>query len=105
MPLRQFVELESVPMRQRRSAEFKARDRELAERLGLMDEWFCMVCSVLDRESAPCHPEGYARNDAWRKVRAVRKQLLAAAGLGGQRPARASQTKAACTNQEMLGKQ
>jgi hypothetical protein len=51
--------------------------------LDLLDEWFCTVCSVLDREAAPCHPPAYARNDAWHRVHAVREQLLAADPLSG----------------------
>jgi hypothetical protein len=82
-----FAELEAVPLRQRKTDKFKARSRELAKQLGLGYEWLCMQTTVLDREARPCHPPGYARNEAWRKVRAVRLQLLAA--LAGHR-ARAS---------------
>jgi hypothetical protein len=77
--VRLFAELEAVPIRQRKTEEFKARSRELARLLGLGYEWFCMQTSVLDREAGPCHPPGYARNDAWAKVRIVRARLLAAA--------------------------
>jgi hypothetical protein len=84
-----FVELENTPMRRRHSAEFKRRDRELARRLGLGSEWFCACCSVLDRDREPCHPPGYARNDSFWMVRAVRLQLLEAAGLSEPGRARA----------------
>jgi hypothetical protein len=74
-----FVELESMPLRERHDAGFKARNRELHDRLNLGYEHFCMVCSVLDRARGPSHPEAYARNDAWYRVRAVRLTLLEAA--------------------------
>jgi hypothetical protein len=61
--VRLFVELENTPLRQRRSEGFKRRSRELATRLGLLEEWFSSVTSVLDRERAPCHPPGYAAHD------------------------------------------
>jgi hypothetical protein len=80
--LKAFAELESVPMRRRReSQEFEQRAYALARRLNLEYEHFCMRCSVLDRERKPCHPPGYARNDSFWKVRAVRLQLLELAGL------------------------
>jgi hypothetical protein len=79
--VRLFVKLERAPPRQRKTEEFKARSRELARRLGLGYEWLCMQTSVLDREAAPCHPPGYARNESWRKVRAVRDRLIQAARL------------------------
>jgi hypothetical protein len=85
--VRLFAELEAVPMRHRGSAEFKQRDRELHARLSLNYEHFCMVCSVVDDEREPCHPRGYARNDAWHRVREVRKQLLEMAGRRDEGPA------------------
>jgi hypothetical protein len=39
--LRPFTELENVPLRHRRSEEFKRRSRELAARLNLSTESFC----------------------------------------------------------------
>jgi hypothetical protein len=79
--VRLFVELDAVPMRDRGSRDFEQRAYELAQRLDLGDEHFCSRCSVLDRESGPCWPEGHVARDAWFRVRAVRNQLLAAAGL------------------------
>jgi hypothetical protein len=77
--LRMFVELESVPMRRRKSQSFKDRDRALARRLGLGGEWLCDVCSVTDprRQS---YRTGF-HHDSWLKVRAVRLRLLALAGM------------------------
>ena len=37
-----FTRLEAVPMRQRKTQAFKDKDRELARRLGLGDEWLCL---------------------------------------------------------------
>jgi hypothetical protein len=85
-----FAELEAVPMQRRRSAEFKARSREFAERLGLLDESFCSCVGVLERESEPCRPPDLIARDAWFRCRAVRKQLLEAARLSGKRGARAN---------------
>lgn len=76
-----FVELEKTPKRQRETPEFRAQSRELARRLALHDEWFFSRCDVLDRTTKPSHPVGYAARDAWFKCRAMREQLLAAAGL------------------------
>jgi len=79
--VRLFVELDAVPMRLRQGRDFEQRAYELAQRLDLGDEHFCSRCSVLDRDSGPCWPEGYVARDAWFKVRAVRLRLLEAAGL------------------------
>jgi hypothetical protein len=71
-----FAALEAVPLRRRDTREFERRSYALAQRLNLGDEHFCARCSVLDRERKPCHPPGYARNDSFWIVRAVRLQLL-----------------------------
>ena len=76
-----FTELEAVPIRRRDTREFEERAYALAQRLNLGYEHFCARCSVLDRERRPCHPPGYARNDSFWKVRAVRLRLLEMAGL------------------------
>ena len=73
-----FIELENVPLRQRKSREFEERAYALAVKLGLNSEHFCSRCSVLDRERQPYHPEGYARNAVFWQVRRVREQLLEA---------------------------
>ena len=73
-----FAELDKVPMRRRDTDEFKRRDRELHRLLDLGHEWFCCSASVLDRDKAPCYPEGMPARDAWFKVRAVRDLLLEA---------------------------
>jgi hypothetical protein len=88
--LAMFVTLENVPLRRRRSDEFKRRSRELARRLNLHDEWFFSRTDVLDRTRGPCHPPGYVAHDAWFRCRAVRLQLLEAAGLSEPRRTRAS---------------
>jgi hypothetical protein len=67
-----FTELEAVPLRERHSPEFKQRDRELHERLGLSSEWFCMVCSVTSRERQSYSEPGMPVHEAWHKVREVR---------------------------------
>jgi hypothetical protein len=59
--VRLFVELENTPLRQRRGEGVKRRSRELATRLGLLEEWFSSATSVLDRERAPCHPRATPR--------------------------------------------
>jgi hypothetical protein len=80
-----FAALEAVPIRRRESPEFERRAYALAQRLNLEYEHFCMRCSVLDRDRAPCHPPGYARNDSFWKVRAIRLQLLELAGMSEKR--------------------
>jgi hypothetical protein len=82
-----FVELEAVPMRRRDAPEWQAASHRLAEMLGLVDEWFCSGCDVLDCSARPCHPPGYTSYDDWFKVRAVRELLLEAIGLGDRQAA------------------
>jgi hypothetical protein len=79
-----FVELEAVPPRQRKGVEFRQRDRELHQRLGLGSEWFCSVCSVLDGSRVPYYAAGSPQEDDWRRVRTTRLQLLAAAGMSSE---------------------
>jgi hypothetical protein len=74
-----FVALEGVPMRRRGSKRFKDAERELARKLGLHDEFFFSICSVLDKERSPCWPEYMPACQAWYRVRAVREMLLEAA--------------------------
>jgi hypothetical protein len=75
-----FCELESMPRRGgyhawRSNDEIRRLDRELHERLGLGGEWFCSVCSVLDRR-AEHHNPGSLQDADFRRVRAVRLALL-----------------------------
>jgi hypothetical protein len=73
-----FAELDAIPKRARDSDSFKAKDRELARRLDLANEWFFSRCSVLDRSAEPCHPPGSPAAIDWHRVRWVRETLLAA---------------------------
>jgi hypothetical protein len=75
-----FVELEHM---KRTSPQFEERSRALAERLGLMDEYF-MRQNVGDRSAVPPQPSLCA-HQAWHRCRAVREQLLAAAREAGRR--------------------
>jgi hypothetical protein len=61
-----------------RGAEFKARDKDLHQRLGLGGEWFCSVVSVLDRRTEH-HSPGSPQDADFRRVRAVRLRLIEAA--------------------------
>jgi hypothetical protein len=83
-----FVELNAVPMRRRDTQAFRARDLELHRRLGISIEWKCDVCSVLD-PSRKSYRTGF-HHESWLRVRAVRLQLLEAAGMTEARPKRAS---------------
>jgi hypothetical protein len=75
-----FVELERMP---RQSPQFEERSRALAERLGLMNEWF-MRQNVSDRSAGPCPQPWLCAHQAWFRCRAVREQLLAAVGEAGR---------------------
>jgi hypothetical protein len=80
--VRLFVELERMP----RTSPYADGPRALAERLGLMNE-FWSGNSVLDRSAGPCHPAGYLAHEDWFKCRRMREQLLAAAREAGRRAA------------------
>jgi hypothetical protein len=73
-----FVELEATPTRLRKADDFKARDRELHRRLGLGGEWFCSVCSVLDRREAHHRPDSPQAAD-FNRMREARLALIKAA--------------------------
>jgi hypothetical protein len=74
--LRLFAELEHGA---RRGEGFKKGERRLMSLLDLNAEWWAGV-SVC-RDEAPPQPPGYwSRDVAWPRVRAVRRQLLAAIG-------------------------
>jgi hypothetical protein len=76
-----FKELELVPLRRRRSAEFDERAVNLHRRLDLSFGYRFMSCSVLSRELTPhCRP-GEGVWDDWHKARAMRLRLLAMAGM------------------------
>jgi hypothetical protein len=72
-----FAELDAVPKRNRESAEFKAKERELMRALDLADAWRFSCCSVLDRSAAPCWPPERPAEHDWHAVRRVRTALLA----------------------------
>jgi hypothetical protein len=72
-----FAELDSVPSRQRGSAEFQAKDRELHRLLGLGYAWLCAGASVTDRRSHLPPPWLSAYADCV-KARRVREVLLEA---------------------------
>jgi hypothetical protein len=74
-----FVELEHM---KRTSPQFEERSRALAERLGLMDEYFTRQ-NVSDRSAGPPQPWLVAHRD-WHTCRRVREQLLVAARAGGE---------------------
>jgi hypothetical protein len=73
-----FVELEG--MRGQHRQEFKDKSKRLARLLGLTRE-FWGGNSVLDRDRRPCWPPSLVAHHDWYRVREVREQLLAAAGL------------------------
>jgi hypothetical protein len=73
-----FRRLESTPRRLRKTAAFLDEDFRLHKLLGLYSERRCSICSVFDREAAPCWPPEYLAYTDWHKVRAVRLELLAA---------------------------
>jgi hypothetical protein len=81
-----FIKLESTPRRDyyelRDDDELTRQDKELARRLGLLGEWFCSICSVLDRREEHCNPGSLQEID-FKRVRAVRLDLLAAASARG----------------------
>jgi hypothetical protein len=68
-----FVELD----RQHLSNPYADGPRALAERLGLMNEYWSGN-SVLDRGAGPCHPAGYVAHEGWFTCRQVREELLSA---------------------------
>jgi hypothetical protein len=71
-----FAVLDAVPKRSR-DDDFKARERELMQALGLSFEWRFSCCSVLDRSVAPCWPPERPAEHDWHAVRRVRTALLA----------------------------
>jgi hypothetical protein len=73
-----FAELELAEQNPRVAPELQAQSRELAQMLGLLDEWYCAVCHVNDAGPTSGYPEGHLTNDAFLRVRAVREALLAA---------------------------
>lgn len=79
-----FVELETTP---RDDPTFKERDYALHKALGLNSEWFCNVCSVMDRNETFHHSPDSFQGLAWAKVHAVRLRLLEAARERGLLPA------------------
>jgi hypothetical protein len=85
-----FMELEGVPRRQRKNREFNDRDYELHRRLGLGAERLCSQVSVFEGDDEGPGPHRIVQHADWLKVREARKQLLTAAGLGGQRQVKTS---------------
>jgi hypothetical protein len=75
-----FVELERMP---RQSPQFEEKSRALAERLGLMNEWF-MRQNVSDRSAMPPQP-WLCAHQAWHTCRRIRLQVLEAAREAGRR--------------------
>jgi hypothetical protein len=74
--LRLFAELEHGT---RRGTGFKKGERRLMSVLGLNDEWW-RGSSVFDRAHAPYYPSHTCAYADFFRVRAVRRQLLAAIG-------------------------
>jgi hypothetical protein len=68
-----FRALEKVP-RSRRYPD--PRSRQLAELLGLMDEY--LTVNHVNDTAGQCHPPGYQSHKDWHVCRAVREQLLEA---------------------------
>jgi hypothetical protein len=95
-----FVELEMMGSRQNTLA-FAEGSKRLAALLGLTSEWLCSGCHVHDRSEGPCHPEGYAANSDWHRVRAVRELLLEA--VGKHPPETATQVEVASTASRLFG--
>ena len=74
-----FLELEQARQNPRTDPKLQDKSRQLARMLGLVDEWFCSVCHVNDGSSQSGYPPGHLTDNAFWRVREVRKQLLAAA--------------------------
>jgi hypothetical protein len=72
--LRLFAELE---LGARRGEGFKKGERRLMSLLDLDDEWW-RGSSVFDRARRPCYPPSCLAHGDFYRVRAVRRQLLAA---------------------------
>jgi hypothetical protein len=81
-----FLELEHMS---ERSQTFRDKSRRLARLLGLQSEWWGMQ-HVNDRSDRPCHPPSCVAYTDWHRVRAVRRQLLAAVAEQERAPARRS---------------
>jgi hypothetical protein len=81
-----FAALETTPMCDRHSGEWKAKDRALAEMLGLEIEWICSCASVTDRAAPSLSPQRPAEHDRLR-VYEVRQALIAALGSGKRQTA------------------
>ncbi|MBV8444099.1 MAG: hypothetical protein JO312_26670 [Hyphomicrobiales bacterium] len=78
-----FVQLESMGLGSRNGDdEIRRLERQLHERLGICGEWFCSVVSVLDRRTESRRP-GSPQDEDFRRVRAVRLQLLEEAARRG----------------------
>lgn len=69
-----FCKLDGMPAQRR---AFSGGGRELARRLGLVNEWWTGN-SVLDRSDAPHHSPEYAAFKDWHTCRTAREALLAA---------------------------
>jgi hypothetical protein len=75
--IRLFAALENTPRNRRSSQAFKENERELARLLSLTSEWWSGN-NVLDDADAPCWPDHLQAHKDWYRLRAIRKQLLAA---------------------------
>jgi hypothetical protein len=73
-----FAELEAAPPRRLSRQDFKDKECQLARLLGLPPPWLS-GSSVLDRERAPCRPEGMCAREDWFRCRDMRQKLLEAA--------------------------
>jgi hypothetical protein len=73
-----FAQLDAVPLRDRETDAFKAKDRELARLLGLSGPWLCDVASVTDGRPILAAGMTEPTLQGHLRVRAVREQLLQA---------------------------
>jgi hypothetical protein len=71
-----FAKLES--MVDQDSHEFKTGSKRLAAMLHLGAEWLCSAVDVNMKDLEPCWPSDHPACDDFRRVRAIREQLLAA---------------------------
>jgi hypothetical protein len=81
-----FAELERTPLDRRDSEPYKAKEDDLAWRLGLHAEHRFNAQRVNDQTLLDCPPEYDCFLEDWRRVTAMRKTLLELAGLPPDAP-------------------
>jgi hypothetical protein len=82
-----FRELEKVPEEQRRDNDaYRAKETDLAKRLGLWSECFLSAMDVNDKTLPDRFPKYDFADDDWYRVTAMRARLLELAGLPADKP-------------------